>query len=215
MKIEVGVQKKPLFIVVYDPRKLSKLMGFLDSLGVEYRGLDPNIDRVEGVVIVDEGGKEYLTRRGVKVRGIMIELDNDVVCAALRATTASCKGSAEANEIILGIDFGQRIGIAVVIDSVVVVALSFRSSFKALELVATILRCIDAAKKVIRVGMPRKEDPEYDNFINKLIKMVSEDTQLELVPECGSSRLVSFLKLGKKLDDDSLAAINIALARSE
>ncbi len=215
MEIEVGVQRKPLFIVVYDPRKLSKLIEFLENLGMEYRGLDPNIDRVEGVVVVDEGGKEYLTRRGVEVRGIVIELNNDVECAALRAATASCKGSTDANEVVLGIDFGQRIGIAVVIDSAVVVALSFRSSFKALELVSIALRCIDADKKVIRIGMPRKEDPEYDNFVSKLIKMVSEDTQLELVPERGSSRLSSFLKLGRKLDEDSLAAINIALARTE
>jgi len=187
----------------------------MQLLGLRYLSVAPDTVDIRGVAVVDDGGVEYLIRKGIVVKGLILQLGEDLRCTALRAAVAACKGDVEVCELILGIDFGRKVGVAVITDSVVLAALSFRNIYKALDFIITVLQCLEASKKVVRIGIPRKEDPEYDAFINKLINSLSSDTGLELVSERGSSKSSSFLKYGRKLDEDALAAINIALGRSE
>jgi len=184
-------------------------------LGLKYLGVTPDTVDIKGVVIVDDVGIEYLTRKGITVNGPILRLSENLACTVLKAAVAVCKGDVEVRELTVGIDFGRKVGVAVITDSIALTALSFRSIYKALEFIITVLQCLEASKKVVRIGIPRKEDPEYDDFVNKLINLLSSDIGLELVSERGSSKSSTFLKYGKKLDEDALAAINIALGRSE
>ena len=184
-------------------------------LGLRYLGVAPDTVDIRGVAVVDDGGIEYLIRKGIAVEGLILRLGEDLTCTALKAAVATCKGDVEVHELVVGVDFGRRVGVAVITDSIVLAALSFRNIYKALDFIVTVLQCLEASKKVVRIGIPRKEDPEYDDFVNKLINSLSSDTGLELVSERGSSKSSLFLKYGKKLDEDALAAINIALGRSE
>lgn len=188
---------------------------FIQLLGLKYLGIAPDTVDIRGIAIVDDGGIEYLTRKGVVVDGLVLRLGENLMCTALKAAVAACKGDVEVRELTIGIDFGHKVGVAVITDSVVLTALSFRNIYKALDFIITVLQCLEASKKVVRIGIPRKEDPEYDDFVNKLINLLSSDIGLELVSERGSSKSSTFLKYGKKLDEDALAAINIALGRSE
>jgi len=202
-------------LVIYDPRKFVKVVEFIQMLGLKYLGVTPDTVDIKGVVIVDDGGIEYLTRKGITVNGPILRLSENLACTVLKAAVAVCKGDVEVRELTVGIDFGRKVGVAVITDSIALTALSFRSIYKALEFIITVLQCLEASKKVVRIGIPRKEDPEYDDFVNKLINLLSSDIGLELVSERGSSKSSTFLKYGKKLDEDALAAINIALGRSE
>jgi len=202
-------------LVIYDPRKFVKVVEFIQMLGLKYLGVTPDTVDIKGVVIVDDGGIEYLTRKGITVNGPILRLSENLACTVLKAAVAVCKGDIEVRELTVGIDFGRKVGVAVITDSIALTALSFRSIYKALEFIITVLQCLEASKKVVRIGIPRKEDPEYDDFVNKLINLLSSDIGLELVSERGSSKSSTFLKYGKKLDEDALAAINIALGRSE
>ncbi|HIP57439.1 MAG TPA: hypothetical protein EYH02_05170 [Ignisphaera aggregans] len=202
-------------MVIYDPRKFVKVVEFIQMLGLKYLGVTPDTVDIKGVVIVDDGGIEYLTRKGITVNGPILRLSENLACTVLKAAVAVCKGDVEVRELTVGIDFGRKVGVAVITDSIALTALSFRSIYKALEFIITVLQCLEASKKVVRIGIPRKEDPEYDDFVNKLINLLSSDIGLELVSERGSSKSSTFLKYGKKLDEDALAAINIALGRSE
>jgi len=202
-------------LVIYDPRKFVKVVEFIQMLGLKYLGVTPDTVDIKGVVIVDDVGIEYLTRKGITVNGPILRLSENLACTVLKAAVAVCKGDVEVRELTVGIDFGRKVGVAVITDSIALTALSFRSIYKALEFIITVLQCLEASKKVVRIGIPRKEDPEYDDFVNKLINLLSSDIGLELVSERGSSKSSTFLKYGKKLDEDALAAINIALGRSE
>ncbi len=191
------------------------MLRLLEELGFKCRGVDDSARRVVGVVIVDEDGMRYISSRGIDTsQAVVLTAIDDPICTVLKAVILCQQLSIPCRELVVGIDMGKNIGVAVVCDSRCVLAKSFRTALRALEMISNVFRCIDASRRVIRIGMPKKECGEYEEFVEKLVKIVGEDIELELIPEKGSSSFVLFLKTGRKIDDDALAAINIALMRS-
>ncbi len=185
----------------------------LRELGAEPKGVYREGSKLVGVVLVDEGGLRYIESAAIEVEGEVIRVDGeDPACVALKAILASL-GVSDPNPLIIGIDLGEHIGVALIAGRALVYAKTVRSYVKALDLVCTSLKCIESPRKIVRVGIPRKECPEYEKLVESLAKLLDPDVELELVPEARSSKLRSYVEVGKRVPRDARAAINIALAR--
>ncbi len=186
----------------------------LRDLGVEPRGIYGDEKVLNGVLIVDEGGRRFVEELGILVNGSTLTTgsNDDPLCVAIRAIAAS-RGVAKGSPLVVGIDLGDRIGIAMLMGREVIFAKSSRSHVRILELLHASLTCIESARKIVRIGIPRKECPEYEKLIEAIVRSTGDDVELELVPEARSSKRVALVEKGRKVGRDERAAINIALAR--
>jgi len=211
--VKVVERRRSIYLAIYDPRTLVKIKTFLEELGLKPKGIEFNARKIVGIVLCDDRGLEYLKNMGIEIEGYAIDVDNEPRCAALRALALSLNVDPDDGVAIVGVDLGERIGVAVILNGKLVVAKSFRNAELALELLSLVARCY-GCKKIVRIGIPRKEDPSYEKFIDRVVALLSDSIELELVPEVGTSTMGTLIEVPEKLDRDSLAAINIALARS-
>jgi len=212
----VGIEARPIYIAIMDPRTMIRVSRALRELDAEPKGIYREGSRIYGVALADREGLRYLERARVKVVGTLIRVSpsEDPMCIALRAIVASL-GVSDPSPLIVGIDLGDNIGVALIAGRAVVFAKSVRNHYRALDLVCSSLRCVESQRKIVRVGIPRKECPEYEKLVESLARALDEDVELELVPEARSSKLRSYIGGLGKLSKDARAAINIALARLE
>ncbi|MEM2528359.1 MAG: hypothetical protein QXG40_03065, partial [Ignisphaera sp.] len=71
---------------------------------------------------------------------------------------------------------------------------------------------VNAERKKVRIGIPSKHHRGYDNFVESLANTVKDSAIVEFVSENGSSKR-KLVAGSIKIDEDSLAAVNIALQR--
>jgi RNase H-fold protein (predicted Holliday junction resolvase) len=177
------------------------------------KGIDENIKKINGVILVDENGLKYINEMHIKIDGIVINIDVvGVERSAIMGLIFSRTLSSKIKNVIIGIDYGEKIGLAVLVNSDIVFINSYRDRTIVLKIIKMFIDSIDSARKIVRIGLPTKSHKGYNDFVNRLTNSIGDDVVIEFISENGSSRR----KIGindRKIDEDSLAAINIALQR--
>ncbi|MEM4040442.1 MAG: hypothetical protein QXM83_01330 [Ignisphaera sp.] len=128
--IEVNKQIRDVYVVVYDPKKFIKVLEILDKYGIKVRGVDVNTKSIHGIIIVDDGGRQYLASNSVDVYGYIIDIDEWGFEKGLASAIVFAKTSIirPLMNIIVGIDYGKSIGIAIIVNSDIVYTNSYRSN---------------------------------------------------------------------------------------
>jgi hypothetical protein len=209
--IRVARQLRELFLVIEDPRKFVKTLELLTRFKVKVRGVVANMKRVQGVILLDYEGYRYLINNNVDLDGYIINIDVDGLSKGV-ATAIIYTRSLIINplrRIIVGIDYGKNIGVAIVVNDDIVHTNKYRIAEEALEDIKFFVYNVESTSKIIRVGISNSTD---DNFVGKVIEVFKEVASIEFVPENKSSKN-RYLVENAKLSDDEVAAINIALYR--
>lgn len=209
--IRVARQLRELFLVIEDPRKFVKTLELLTRFKVKVRGVVANMKRVQGVILLDYEGYRYLINNNVDLDGYIINIDVDGLSKGV-ATAIIYTRSLIINplrRIIVGIDYGKNIGVAIVVNDDIVHTNKYRIAEEALEDIKFFVYNVESTSKIIRVGISNSTD---DNFVGRVIEVFKEVASIEFVPENKSSKN-RYLVENAKLSDDEVAAINIALYR--
>lgn len=189
------------------------MLDILNSCRALIKGIDENIKKINGVILVDENGLKYINEMHIKIDGIVINIDVvGVERSAIMGLIFSRTLSNKIKNVIIGIDYGEKIGLAVLVNSDIVFINSYRDRTIVLKIIKMFIDSIDSARKIVRIGLPTKSHKGYNDFVNRLTNSIGDDVVIEFISENGSSRR----KIGindRKIDEDSLAAINIALQR--
>lgn len=189
------------------------MLDILNSCRALIKGIDENIKKINGVILVDENGLKYINEMHIKIDGIVINIDVvGVERSAIMGLIFSRTLSSKIKNVIIGIDYGEKIGLAVLVNSDIVFINSYRDRTIVLKIIKMFIDSIDSARKIVRIGLPTKSHKGYNDFVNRLTNSIGDDVVIEFISENGSSRR----KIGindRKIDEDSLAAINIALQR--
>jgi RNase H-fold protein (predicted Holliday junction resolvase) len=189
------------------------VLDILNSCRALIKGIDENIKKINGVILVDENGLKYINEMHIKIDGIVINIDVvGVERSAIMGLIFSRTLSNKIKNVIIGIDYGEKIGLAVLVNSDIVFINSYRDRTIVLKIIKMFIDSIDSARKIVRIGLPTKSHKGYNDFVNRLTNSIGDDVVIEFISENGSSRR----KIGindRKIDEDSLAAINIALQR--
>lgn len=211
--IRVGKQIRELYLVIDDPRKLIKTLNFLSRFKVRARGVDIDVKHVHGVVLLDARGYKYLRDNDVGINGYVIDIDvyglEKSIAKAIIYTKALLINPIK--KIIIGIDYGKSIGLAVIVNDDIIYTRSYRILNEALEDIKFFIYNVDSELKIIRLGIANDID---ERFINKVVELFKDVANIEFVPEYKSSKH-KYLLEDTKLTSDELAAINIALHRSK
>uniref|UniRef100_A0A7C5YTN5 YqgF/RNase H-like domain-containing protein n=1 Tax=Ignisphaera aggregans TaxID=334771 RepID=A0A7C5YTN5_9CREN len=188
-------------------------MDILNSYRALIKGIDENIKKINGIVLVDENGLKYINEMHIEIDGMILNIDVvGVEKSAIMSLIFSRTLSSEIKNIIIGIDYGEKIGLAVLVNSDIVFINSYRDRAIVLKIIKMFINSIDSARKIVRIGLPTKSHKGYNDFVNKLTNLLGDNVVIEFISENGSSRRKIGIN-GKKIDEDSLAAINIALQR--
>ncbi len=211
--INIEKQRRDIVVAIYDSRKLMKILNILNSYRVLVKGIDENSKEVYGIIIVDENGLRYINEMHIEINGVILNIDTiGVERSAIMGIILSRTSSIKIGSIIVGIDYGERIGIAIIVDSDVVFINSYRDKAEALRIIKMFIDSINVERKIIRIGLPNKPHRGYEDFVNKLASLLKESAVIEFISENGSSRRKLEVE-NTKVDEDSLAALNIALQR--
>ncbi|MEM1644347.1 MAG: hypothetical protein QXL96_00515 [Ignisphaera sp.] len=212
IEIRVGKQIRDLYLVIYDPRKLVRILDILSHFKVRARGVDVNVKRIHGVILLDSQGYRYLVDNNIGVDGYVIDVDvygleRSIAKAIIYTKTLLIN---PIKKMIIGIDHGKSIGIAVIVNDDVIYTHSYRILNEALEDIKFFVYNLDSELKIVRVGIANNID---ERFVNRIVEMFKDMANIEFVPEYKSSKH-KYLLEDIKLTTDELAAINIALYRS-
>ncbi|MEM0005705.1 MAG: hypothetical protein QW406_02430 [Ignisphaera sp.] len=204
---------RDVVVAVYDSRKLVKILNMLNNYRVSVKGIDERIRRIHGIVIVDENGLKYMDEMHIEVNGIVLNIDSiGIERGTIMGVILSRTSDSEIESVIIGIDYGEKIGIAILANSDVVFVNSYRDKVEALRVVRMFIDGVNAERKIVRIGLPSKHHRGYDNFVESLANTVKDSAIVEFVSENGSSKR-KLVAGSIKIDEDSLAAVNIALQR--
>ncbi|MEM0152553.1 MAG: hypothetical protein QXJ95_02610 [Ignisphaera sp.] len=204
---------RDVVVAVYDSRKLVKILNMLNNYRVSVKGIDERIRRVHGIVIADENGLKYMDEMHIEVNGIVLNIDSiGIERGTIMGVILSRTSDSEIESVIIGIDYGEKIGIAILANSDVVFVNSYRDKVEALRVVRMFIDGVNAERKIVRIGLPSKHHRGYDNFVESLANTVKDSAIVEFVSENGSSKR-KLVAGSIKIDEDSLAAVNIALQR--
>ncbi|MEM0500800.1 MAG: hypothetical protein QXJ56_02850 [Ignisphaera sp.] len=204
---------RDVVVAVYDSRKLVKILNMLNNYRVSVKGIDERIRRIHGIVIADENGLKYMDEMHIEVNGIVLNIDSiGIERGTIMGVILSRTSDSEIESVIIGIDYGEKIGIAILANSDVVFVNSYRDKVEALRVVRMFIDGVNAERKIVRIGLPSKHHRGYDNFVESLANTVKDSAIVEFVSENGSSKR-KLVAGSIKIDEDSLAAVNIALQR--
>ncbi len=188
----------------------------LEEYKVNVKGIDDNVKFFHGILLVDNMGMEYIKNRRINVSGLILNVDEIGIekCIVNTIIYSRISHISKQRNMVIGIDFGDSIGIAIFVNSDVILVNSYRSKEKVLEILKMFIEYSDnIVTKTIRIGLPRFLSDEYNTFVNTLIKSFrNHSVSFEFVSENRSSKQRQFID-DIKLDRDSIAAINIALMR--
>ncbi|MEM4053462.1 MAG: hypothetical protein QW646_06910, partial [Ignisphaera sp.] len=161
----------------------------------------------------DENGLKYMDEMHIEVNGIVLNIDSiGIERGTIMGVILSRTSDSEIESVIIGIDYGEKIGIAILANSDVVFVNSYRDKVEALRVVRMFIDGVNAERKIVRIGLPSKHHRGYDNFVESLANTVKDSAIVEFVSENGSSKR-KLVAGSIKIDEDSLAAVNIALQR--
>ena len=195
-------------IATLDGRASYKIMMILKKIGIPFENVAPgdilnpsikliittekerNLIDFESVLSVEELGEDpYLVEEK-----IIKYLYNDIE-----------------DSIIIGIDPGKRIGVAVYYGQKEVIGEVLNSENETIEKIVRLIKNTEAKKKIIRIG--DGEPKMAKNIANKLSKRF-KNVRIELVDERGTSSL-SLIKSKKKVARDQRSAMIIALRQGK
>jgi len=163
------------------------------------------------VLVVDEDGLKYLESIKCMFNCIVVNTNkNAVEKSAIMTLVLSRIDKVDVNTLIAGLDYGSNIGLAIFADSNLIFVNSYRGEESVIKTLKMFFDAIPASKKVIRIGIPSELiHAKLSKFIDDLLKKFSGNVVIELVHEHKTSK--SSLIIDESLDEDSIAAINIAL----
>lgn len=204
---------RDVVVAIYDSRKLVKILNMLNNYRVSVKGIDERIRRIHGIVIADENGLKYMDEMHIEVNGIVLNIDSiGIEKGTIMGVILSRTSDSEIESVIIGIDYGEKIGVAILANSDVVFVNSYRDKVEALRVVRMFIDGVNAERKIVRIGLPSKHHRGYNNFVESLTNTVKDSAIVEFVSENGSSKR-KLVASSIKIDEDSLAAVNIALQR--
>lgn len=157
-------------------------------------------------------GYEYLVDNDVDIDGYIINVDvygleKGVATAIIYAKSFVVN---PLKKIVIGIDYGKNIGMAVVVNDTVIYTRSYRSADHAVKDIKFFIDNVDSEHKVVRIGIAQDID---EVFINTVVEMFKDVADIEFVPEYRSSKH-RYLLDEVRLSPDEIAAINIAFYRT-
>lgn len=202
---------REVYIVIDDPRKLIEVLDKLNYFNIASKGIDIGIKYIHGIVLTDSGGHRYLLENNVYVDGYTINIDECGVEKGIAIAIVHAKSlyTNPLRKLVVGIDYGRNIGIAIVANDDVIYIHSYRSIEYMLRDIKFFVENIESETKVIRIGIAQDVD---ENFTNVIVEMFKNIAIIEFVPEYRSSKH-KYLFENIKLKSDEIAAINIALYR--
>jgi phage-related holin len=191
---------------------LYRVIETLRLFDVAYQGVDHSVkSRLTGVVIADREGLEYVYSVSDLNNAKIVNIDaNNVEGAVVKAVVMSKLESNKVYALVAGIDYGKSIGVAIVVDSVVIYMKRHRSEREVIKIVKLFFNNVEAVKKLVRIGIPtpmiRKS---FELFVDMLNKELPQGVVVELVSEYSTSKSIAYEEM--RLDEDSFAALNIAM----
>lgn len=184
----------------------------LNYFGIDVKGVDRETKRVQGVVIVDLEGYRYIMDNGIAVDGYIISVEDHGLERSVARAIVYTKSLyiRPVRRVVVGIDYGKSIGVAVLVNDDVVYTRSYRSKEEVLRDIRFFIENIDSEVKIVRLGVAQDID---EDFAESAIDILKDIANIEFVPEFKSSKN-RYLLDDAKLKPDEVAAINIALYRS-
>jgi phage-related holin len=191
---------------------LYRVIETLRLFDVAYRGVDHSVkSRLTGVVIADREGLEYVYSVSDLNNAKIVNIDaNNVEGAVVKAVVMSKLESNKVYALVAGIDYGKSIGVAIVVDSVVIYMKRHRSEREVIKIVKLFFNNVEAVKKLVRIGIPTPMiHKSFELFVDMLNKELPQGVVVELVSEYSTSKSIAYEEM--RLDEDSFAALNIAM----
>ena len=198
VSVSSAVAKRPLVIVVAteDFEVYHGVVGELRDRGVEFTTIEPDQELPEGTNALVTADGEELDPAGIPV----VRADPDDPRRAVEEVVAILRGGA--GRTIVGIDPGDRPGIAVLSGRTVVAAFNVPES-KTAAVVAD--EVADVPDPLVRIG-------DGARLVGSRLIDELPDVPIELVDETGTT---PYLGTGARGMGDVLAAVNIALIEGE
>ena len=214
MSIAVYKQRRRVVISIYDAKLLYRVVELLRSFGLVFQGLYPGVDACNrGILIADKEGLEYAQQVCKDIRMNILRLDSSTIeRIVFKAVVLSMLENDKIHTLVAGIDYGKSIGVALLADGTIVYVGKFRLEDEALNMLSQFFKSVEAAKKIVRVGIPSTIiSKSFESFIEKLNLAMPSDAVIELVPEVRSNKPSIILFDDRISDEDISAALNIAL----
>ncbi|MEM2759572.1 MAG: hypothetical protein QXU32_08335 [Nitrososphaerales archaeon] len=187
-----------------------KIISVLKSLGLPFDSASPEEAALINSELVITTEREMMA---VGNKNMILDSELDDEPALVRAKILrSVQGTYHDDQLLIGIDPGSRIGIAVFylqkeIDSQVVTSVR-----KSIDLVSTLIRGTESRKKIVRIGYG---DPLMASEIaNELYEKFRDSIAIEFVNEHGTSAVHS-ADVNRRGMRDRLSARTIALRRGK
>lgn len=200
--------KATIAVATVSGKAYYKVVNELKSRNIPFLSIIPGepIPQSIKVVITTDGEKHLINHPKVLVYNVDEEASR-VVDEALRSSMSKDLYG----ELIIGIDPGKTLGIAVLADGKVIRKEETTSMERTVDLALTEITRFPSKVKIIRIGMGVPEIAE--EIARRLESSLPEDVSVEMVSEEGTS-VSKHIELRKKLRDSD-SALRIALKEGE
>jgi len=201
-----------IILALYDPKCLVKFLDSCSQWGIDARGIPVGSNEIDGITIFDDEFERHMAAQ-VVIKGLAIKTRCiDPLCDLLKASVYYVIGRREASSVVIGIDVGENYGFAFLADYQPIAARSFRSHTEFISVVISVLNCFREARRVVKIGHTRAVSKKVDKVVEDLLRVLGPDVEVAIVPDVGPPRIVTIPPLLGHLDEDSAAALNIALS---
>lgn len=184
----------------------------LNELHVSYYAVSDSGNVGSGsVVIADAVGKEFLNTAKTTKSVTVIDVDSLGVDKAAGIALLSSFGlGTEANEVVIGIDVGRNIGMAVLADGELIYYDSSLSTYYIVDKVLWFANNVPCRSLVLRIGSTLGKESEALDLALKIIKALGTRARIEIVDERSSTSSKPLRY--PHIRGDARAALNIALS---
>jgi len=201
-----------IILALYDPKCLIKFLDSCSQWGIDVRGIPVGSKEIDGIAIFDDEFEKHMAAH-VVIKGPAIKTRCiDPLCALLKASAYYVIGRKEVSSVVIGIDVGENYGFAFLADYQPIAARSFRSHTEFISVVISVLNCFREARRVVKIGHTRAVAKKVDKVVEDLLRVLDPDVEVAIVPDVGPPRIIAMPPPLGHLDEDSAAALNIALS---
>lgn len=196
-------------LLIYDPRSLVAIQRRLSELHISYYAVsDSGNVGSGGIVIADSMGRELLNANNPV---ILIDVDSLGIDRAAGIALLSSFGlGTEANEIVIGIDVGRNIGMAVLADGELIYYDSSLSTYYIIDKVLWFANNVPCKNLVLRIGNTSGKESEALDLALRIVKALGTKARIEIVDERSSTSSKPLRY--PHIKGDARAALNIALS---
>jgi len=200
--------KHEIAVATLDGRAYYKIMTILKEIGIQFDNVTPGESLSPDIklVITTENEKHLIDCKAILS---IEELGEDPYIVEDKIIEHLYNDIEDS--IIVGIDPGKRVGIAVYYGQKEVIGEVLNSVNKTILKIVNLIKNTHAKKKIIRIGDGEPKMAEY--IANELLKRL-KNIRIELVDERGTSSL-SKKKIDKKVAKDQKSAMIIALRQGK